>query len=153
MDLIIVYVTSRRSSVAADKSSTTVSIGRNASYARTSSHSTSGAQAIIQTARAGDQSGTGPAAEYSRIGPSYVTTINSRRQQPAAVAGRNKISAGLALSERYELSEAHLTAAGDGDDGANGVQGEVGVDYDILQNYCGPQCEEHDHEEYSHLQY
>ena len=32
-----------------------------------------------------------------------------------------------------ELSESHLTAAGNGDDGAHGVQGEGGVDYDVLQ--------------------
>ena len=52
-------------------------------------------------------------------------------------------------SERYELSESHLTAAGDGNDGAHGVQGEGGVDYVILQTNM--QIEEHD--EYSHLKF
>ena len=44
------------------------------------------------------------------------------------------------LSERYELSEAHLIASGDG------VQGEVGVDYGILQN-----LKQNEHEAYSQL--
>jgi hypothetical protein len=111
------------------------------SYTATPSRSTtSGAHATQQPTRAGDQTATESVVvdDYSRIGPSYtyVTTVNnSRRQQPE----RNRVS--NRLSERYEFSEAHLTAAGGGDDGAYSVLGgEVGGD--ILQ-----------HEEYSHLHY
>ena len=52
-----------------------------------------------------------------------------------------KVSA--SLSERYELSEAHLTANGDGE------QGEVGVNYGVLQYLK----QNEKHEVYSQLQY
>ena len=78
-------------------------VDRNISYVTAPSHlATSGSQATQATKTADNQSGTGAAAEYSRIGPSYATTVNSRRQQP--VAGRDRVSA--RLSERYEFSEA-----------------------------------------------
>jgi hypothetical protein len=115
------------------------------SYTTTPSRSTtSGAHATQQPSRAGNQTATESAVadDYSRIGPSYtyVTTVNnSRRQQPTAVPGRNQVSA--RLSERYEFSETHLTAAGGGDDGEYSVL-RGGVGGDILQ-----------HDEYSHLQY
>ena len=99
---------------------------------------------LTQATQAAGRRGTGAAAEYSRIGPSYYeVTINTRRQQPA-VAGRNQVSA--RLSERYEVSEAHLAAA----DSSGGGQGEVDMDYDILSMR---QTEAHAHDEYSHLQY
>ena len=143
----------RRSSVAADRSSTNVPLSTNMSYTTTPSHSTSGPHAT-QTTRAGhsDQTATESetADEYSRIGPSYTyVTSQVRRQQPAAVTGRNRVSAAR-LSERYEFSEAHLMAAGGGhgDDGAYSVLGgEVGED--IQQRNM--QIEERD--EYSYLQY
>ena len=47
------------------------------------------------------------------------------------------------LSERYELSEAYLTANGDGE------QGEVGVNYGVLQYLK----QNEKHEVYSQLQY
>ena len=109
-------------------------VDRNISYMTAPSHSTTSGP---QTARVSDQTGSGAAAEYSRIGPSYE---NSRRQQP--VVGRNRVSA--RLSERYEFSEPHLvmTSAGGG-----GVQGEAAaMDYEVpLQSG--------EHEEYSHLRH
>jgi hypothetical protein len=112
------------------------------SYTKTPSCSTtSGPQATQQPTRAGNQTATESAVvdDYSRIGPSYtyVTTVNnSRRQQPE----RNRVST-AGLSERYEFSETHLTAAGGGDDGEYSVLGgEVGGD--VLQQ-----------DEYSHPQY
>ena len=125
-----------RSSQPVDRNSTDVAVRRNISYAATPSRSTtSGPQATV---RATDQGETGPAAEYSSFGPSYEA-LNSRRQQPvAAVSAR--------LSERYEFSDAHLAAAGGS--GA-GVQGEVAMDYEVLQN----SRQNEDHDEYSHLQY
>ena len=102
------------------------------------SHSTSGSQATQTTGAAG-QSETGAAAEYSRIGPSYATTDNSRRQQPVA-AGRNQVSA--RLSERYEFSEAYLAAAG----GSGGVQGDGVPDYEVP-------LRSGEHEEYSYLRH
>ena len=81
----------------------------------------------------------GAAAEYGRIGPSYATIVNSRRQQP--VAGRNQVSASR-FSERYEFSEAHLAMASAGSD--SGGQGETAMDYEVpLQSG--------EHDEYSHL--
>ena len=115
-------------------------VDRNISYVTGPSHSaTSGSQATQATRTADNQSGTGTAAEYSRIGPSYATTVNSRRQQP--VAGRDRVSA--RLSERYEFSEAHLVAARGG---GGGIQGEGAMEYEIpLQSG--------EHEEYSHLRH
>ena len=111
------------------------------SYVTTSSRSTTSGPQASQTAGAGV---THTADEYSRIGPSYTyvtTQVNSRRQQPATVVavGRKRESR---LSERYEFSEAHPTAAGGGDDsGHDGVQADMGVN----------RGQEHD--EYSRLQY
>ena len=146
-----------RSSVAVDRSSTDVPLSTNMSYTTSTSHSTTSGPHATQATRAGhsDQTGTEieTADEYSRIGPSYTyvtTQANiSRRQQPAGMSGRNRVSAAR-LSERYEFSEAHLTAAGGGhgDDGAYGVLGgEMGED---AQQH-NAQIEERD--EYSHLQY
>ena len=96
-----------------------------------------------QVADTVDQSGA--AAEYSRIGPTYETTVNSshsRRQQP--VVGRNRVSA--RLSERYEFSEPHLAMISAGGGGGGGVQGEAAMDYEVpLQSG--------EHEEYSHLRH
>ena len=130
------YVGYARSSQPHGANTTDMYIERNISYVTARSHSaTSRPQATRET---GDQSETGAVAEYSRIGPSYETTDNSRRQQP--VAGRNRVSA--RLSERYEFSEAHLAAAG----GDGGVQGEEAMDYEVpLQSK--------EHKEYSHLQH
>ena len=105
------------------------------------SHSTCGAQA--SESDTGGQSGA--AAEYSRIGPSYETTVNSShswRQQP--VSGRNRVSG--RLSERYEFSEPHLAMISAGG-GGGGVQGEAAaMDYEVpLQSG--------EHEEYSHLRH
>ena len=105
-------------------------------YVTAPSHSTS----VTQATRAASESETGGAAEYSRIGSSYVTIVNSRRQQP--VAGRNHVSA--RLSERYEFSEAYLAVAG----GSGGVQGEAAMDYEVPLN----SSQSREHEEYSHLQ-
>ena len=130
-----------------DRNSVTdVPVRRNLSYATTPSHSTTSGSQATQTTREAGQSETGAEADYSRIGASYET-IDSRRQQPAvAITGRNRVSA--RLSERYEFSEAHLAASG-GSDSAHGVQGDMGVDYEVPQNLR--QIEEH--EEYSHLQH
>ena len=126
------------------------------SYTTTPSHSTTSGPHVTQATRPGhgDQTQTESetADEYSRIGPSYTyVTAQVRRQQPATVAGRNRVSASVArFSERYEFSEAHLTTAGGshGDDGAYGILGgEVGED---VQRH-NMQIEERD--EYSHLQY
>ena len=111
-----------------------MSVGRNISYVTASS--TNGAQAT-------DTSGqSGPASEYSRIGPSYETTVNSshsRRQRP--VSGRNRVSA--RLSERYEFSDPHLAMISAGGSGGGG-QGEAAMDYEVpLQSG--------EHKEYSHL--
>ena len=118
------------------------------SYTITSSHSTTSGPHATRPGH-GDQTQTENETtdEYSRIGPSYTyVTAQVRRQQPATVAGRNRVSA-AGLSERYEFSEAHLTAAG-GDDGAYGVLGgEVGGD---IQQH-NTHYEERD--EYSYLQY
>ena len=46
-------------------------VDRNISYVTAPSHSTTSGPQATQTARAGDQTGPGAAAEYSRIGPSY----------------------------------------------------------------------------------
>ena len=136
----IKFYTSHRSSTAVDRNPTDVPSRTNICYGRTLSHSTtSGLQAIQEAG----QRGTVAAAEYSRIGPSYEVTINTRRQQPA-VAGRNQVSA--RLSERYEFSEAHLATA----DSSGGGQGEVDMDYEVLSMR---QTEAHAHDEYSHLQY
>ena len=107
-------------------------VGRNISYV-TAPSTTSGSQVIDMVGQGG------AAAEYSRIGPSYETTISSRRQQP--VAGRNRVSA--RFSERYEFSEAHLAATGGG---SGGVQGEGTMDYEVPQQNGR-------YEEYSHLQH
>ena len=110
-----------------------MSVDRNISYVSAPTQSTGGPQVV----HAAGQSGTtGTVAEYSRIGPSYETTDNSRRQQP--VAGRNRVSA--RLSERYV--EVHLAAAG----GGGGRQGEGAMDYEIS-------LQSREHEEYSHLQH
>ena len=154
MHCYCLYYLPHRSSVAADGSSTDVPLRANMSYT-TPSHSTTSGPHATQATRAGhgDQTGTESetADEYSRIGPSYTyVTTQVRRQQPTTVAGRNRVSAAAGLSERYEFSEAHLTAAdgGHGDDGAYGVLGgEVGGD---IQRH-NMQIEERD--EYSHLQY
>ena len=83
----------------------------------------------------------------SRIGPLYET-IDSRRQQPAVeITGRDRVSS--QLLERHEFSEAHLAAAG----GSGSVQSEGGMDYEVPQNISMRQIEEHDSEEYSHLQH
>ena len=133
-------LTTLRSAKPVKKNTMDMSVGRNISYATTPSHSTtSGPQAITATG----QGETGPAAEYSNFGPSYET-LNSKRQQP--VAARNRVSA--RLSERYEFSDAHLAAAAGG---RGGVQGEVGMDYEVPQNSRRLQNEEND--EYSHLQH
>ena len=142
-----------RSSVAADGSSTDVPLRANMSYTTTPPRSTTSGPHATQATRPGHGGQTGTESEttdeYSRIGPSYTyVTAQVRRQQPATVVGRNRVSA--RLSERYEFSEAHLTAAGGGhgDDGAYGVLGgEVGGD---VQRH-NMQIEERD--EYSHLQY
>ena len=140
-----------RSSAAADRSSPDVPLRANMSYTSTPPRSTTSGPQATRPGH-GDQTGTESetADEYSRIGPSYTyVTAQVRRQQPTTVAGRNRVSA-AELSERYEFSEAHLTAAGggDGDDGAYGVLGgEVGGD---VQRH-NMQIEERD--EYSHLQY
>ena len=129
--MILFTFASQRSSQHHDNSSTEMAIGRNISYV-TAPSTTSGSQAVNTVGQGG------AAAEYSRIGPSYETTINSRRQQ--AVAGRNQISA--RLSERYEFSETHLGVAG----GGGGGQGEAAMEYEVpLQSG--------EHDEYSHLQH
>ena len=134
---MILLILAIQRSISLRPESTEMPISRNVSYVIAPSHSTSRPQAT-QATRAAAQGGTGAAAEYSRIGPSYETTNNSRRQQP--VAGRSRVSA--RLSERYEFSEAHLAAAG----GSGGVQGETAMDYEVpLQSG--------EHEEYSHLQH
>ena len=134
---MILLILAIQRSISLQPESTEMPISRNVSYVIAPSHSTSGPQAT-QTTRAAGQSGTGAAAEYSRIGPSYETTDNSRRQQP--VAGRNRVSA--RLSERYVFSEAHLAVAG----GGGSVQGEGALDYEVpLQSG--------EHEEYSHLRH
>ena len=126
MIIIIAYIHYTRSPQP-DNNSTEMPVGRNLSYV-TAPSTTSRSQTVNTVGQGG------AAAEYSRIGPSYETTVNSRRHQP--VAGRNQISA--RLSERYEFSE---TVAGGG--GGGGVQGEGTMDYEIpLQSG-----------EYSHLQH
>ena len=128
------------------------------SYTTTPSHSTTSGPHATQATRPGygdqTQIESETTDEYSRIGPSYpYVTAQVRRQQPAAVVGRNRVSASAAgLSERYEFSEAYLTVAGggDGDDGAYGVLGEE-VGGDVQRHNIIVQIEERD--EYSHLQY
>ena len=119
----------------------------NISYATTSSRSTTngpqGIQAVSASASQNDTD-TDAAADYSRIGPSYETIdhdVDTRREQSlaAVVAGRNRISA--RLSERYEFSEAHLTAVA-GAASASGGGGQV------MQNLR--QLQEHS-DDYSHL--
>ena len=126
----------QRSSQPVDNTSTEMPVNRNVSYV--TALSTSGAQATDT----GGQSGT--VAEYSKIGPSYETTVNSShsgRQQP--VSGSDQASA--RLSERYEFSEPHLAMISAGGSGG-GVQGEAAMDYEIpLQS--------REHEEYSRLQH
>lgn len=107
-------------------------INRNISYVTApESHSATNTCTVGQT---------GAATEYSRIGPSYETMVNSsnliiRRQQP--VAGRNRGSA--RISERYEFSEpSHLTTGGGG-------SGGQAMDEVPLQRG--------EHQEYSHLQH
>ena len=110
----------------------------------TLSHSTTSASKAISLTAA-DQTDAG-AAEYSRIGPTYETVSDSRRQQPPAT---KKILDSFKLSERYEFSEAHLiaTATVSGD----GVQGDlkVSVDYEVPQDLI----QKEECEEYSHLQH
>ena len=111
-----------------------MSISRNVSYV-TAPSTTSGAQATDTVGQ------SGAAAEYSRIGPSYETTINLSHSQRQPIAGRNSVSA--RLSERYELSEPHLarvSAAG------GGVPGEAAMDYEVPH-------QSGEHKEYSHLQH
>ena len=128
------------SSTLVDNRSVEMPVSQNISYVTAPSHSKSGYQTTQATRTAGDQGGSGAAAEYSRIGPSYATTVNSRRQQ--AVAGRNRVSA--RLSERYEFSEAHLAMASAG--GSSGGQRETAMEYEVpLQSG--------EHDEYSHLQH
>ena len=67
------------------------------------------------------------------------------------VVDRNQVPVSAKPSERYKLSESQLKAAGDGDDGAHGIQGEGGMDYDILQT--NTQIEEHVIDKYSHLKF
>ena len=118
-------------------------VGTNISrYTTTPSCSTTSGPQATQAIRTPGQGGTGPAAEYNSFGPSYEA-LNSRRQQP--MAARNQVSA--RLSERYELSDAHLAAAG----GRGGVQGEAAMDYEVPQNSTQKYNEEH--EEYSHLRH
>ena len=135
------YIGYTRSSQPHGANTTNVYVDRNISYVAAPSHSaTSGSQATQATRAAGDKSGTGAAcaAEYSRIGPSYETIDNSRRQQ--LVAGRNQVSA--RLSERYEFSEAYLAAAGE----SGCVQAEGAMNYEVpLQSG--------EHDEYSHLRH
>ena len=136
--LLSLAIYTQRSSQPVDGTSTEMAVSRNISYYITApSHPTS----VTQATRAASESETGGAAEYSRIGPSYETIVNSnhsRRQQP--VAERNHVSA--RLSERYEFSEAHLAVAR----GSGGVQGEVAMDYEVPLNSS-------EHEECSHLQH
>ena len=133
------YIGYTRSSQPHGANATDMYADRNISYVTAPSHTaTNGSQTTEATRAAGDKSGTGTAAEYSRIGPSYETTANSRKQQP--VAGRNRVSA--RLSERYEFSEAYLAAAGE----SGCVQGEGAMDYEVpLQSG--------EHNEYSHLRH
>ena len=135
------YISIDRNSTESD-----VPVRRNLSYATTPLRSTGSGSQATQATRAAGQSETDAAADYSRIGPSYQT-VDSRGQQPAeTITGRDRVS--VRLSERYEFSEAHLAAAG-GSDSAHGVQGDMGVSYEVPQNLR--QIEEH--EEYSHLQH
>ena len=139
-----VYDTFHRS---VDRNSTDMPVRRNLSYATTPSHSTRSGTQATQAIRAADQCETDAATDYSRIGPLYET-IDSRRQQPAVeITGRDQISS--QLLERYEFSETHLAAAG----GSGGVQSEGDMDYEVPQNLSMRQIEEHDSEEYSHLQH
>ena len=137
--VVFYYIGYTRSSQPHGANTTDVYVDRNISYVTAPSHTaTSGSQTTQATRAAGDKCGTGTVAEYSRIGPSYATTDNSRRRQP--VAGRNQVSA--RLSERYEFSEAYLAAAGE----SGCVQGEGARDYEVpLQNG--------EHDEYSHLRH
>ena len=132
---LCILITQRSSSQPVDNTATEMAASKNVShYVTAPSHSTIHGIQGVDTA---GQSETGAAAEYSRIGPSYEATVNSRRQQPAA--GRNRVSA--RLSERYEFSEAYLAATGSSD-----VQGEEAMDYEVpLQSG--------EHDEYSHLQH
>ena len=136
--LFIHYYT--RSSQSVDENTADMPVGRNVSYVTAPSHATTSGHQATQAVRAPSQGETGPAAEYSSFGPSYEA-LNSRRQQP--VAARNQVS--VRLSERYEFSDAHLTAAGS----RGGVQGESCMDYEVPQN--SRRNEEHD--EYSHLRH
>ena len=122
---------------------TDVSVCRNLRYVTTPLRSTTSGSQTIQAADQIDA-----AAEYSRIGPTYET-IDSRRKQPAT----QRNLAFSKLSERYEFAEALLTAtaAGGGhdDNGAHGGEGELGMDYEVLQNLR----QSKEHGEYSCLQH
>ena len=72
-------------------------VHRNISYLTAPSHvTTTGPQAAQN---AGNQNGSGDAAEYSKIGPSYETLTLGSRIQLQSVSGRDRDSA--RLSEMY----------------------------------------------------
>ena len=109
----------------------------------TTSHPQPRVEAVSASASQNDTD-TAPAADYSRIEPFYEIIdhdVDTRREQPAVVVGRNRVSA--RLSERYDLSEAHLAAvAAASGGGVCTVRGQV------TQNLR--QLQEHN-EDYSHL--
>ena len=91
---------------------------------------------------------TAPAADYSRIEPFYETIdhdVDTRREQPAVVVGRNRAGVSARLSERYELSETHMAdaavAAASGG-GVHTVRGQIPQNLRQLQKH---------NEDYSHL--
>ena len=127
-----------------DKNTAGVNISRNLSYGATPSHSITSESQAISLQTPADEVDT--VAEYSKIGPTYET-IDSGRKQPDTQK-RNPASSRL-LDQRYEFSAATAIDV-DGDiDGAHGVQGELGINYEIPLNLR--QIEEH--VEYSHLQH
>ena len=147
---VYVCITFHRSSIPVERNSTDVPIRRNLSYTTAPSQSTTGGSQATQVGTLRTTEGeTDAVADYSRIGPWYET-IDSRRQQSAAIlAERSRDQVSARLSERYEFSEAHVAVAG-GDGGVHGIEGEVGrVDHEASQNLR--QIEQH--EEYSRLQH
>ena len=131
-----------------DSNDVDVPVRRNMSYATTLSLSTTSrpqprVEAVSALASHNDTD-TAAVAGYSKIGPSYETIdhdVDTRREQPAVVVGRNRVSA--RLSERYELSETHMAAgASTSGGGVRTVLGQVPQNLRKLQEH---------NEDYSHL--
>ena len=68
-------------------------VHRNISYLTAPSHVTTSGPQAAQDQNAGDQNGSGDAAEYSSIGPSYETLTPGPRRQLQPVSGRDRDSA------------------------------------------------------------